>query len=90
MKIAGFELTYDSGNTIQPSQKIMIKHNTVPYSETEKQNFLFAAVKNMINPLQLFIFTNVIPCSRLTLWGGYFIYFIFTHVSSIVYQWLHL
>ena len=50
MKIAGFELTYDSGNTIQPSQKIMIKHNTVPYSETEKQNFLFAAVKNMINP----------------------------------------
>ena len=67
VKIAGFELTYDSGNTIQPSQKIMIKHNTVPYSETEKQNFLFAAVKNMINPLQLFIFTNVIPCSRLTL-----------------------
>ena len=35
-------------------------------------------------------FTNVIRCSRLRLWVGYFIYFNFTRVSSIVYQLLHL
>ena len=46
--------------------------------------------KDTINPLQLFIFTNVICCSRLPLWVGYFIYFKFTRVSSIVYQSLHL
>ena len=45
-------------------------------------------VKDTINPLQLFIFTNVIRCSRLTLWVGYFIYFNFTHVSSIETTWL--
>ena len=34
--------------------------------------------------------TNVIRCSGLRLWVGYFIYFKFTHVSSIVYKSLHL
>ena len=36
------------------------------------------------------MFTKVILCSRLRLWIGYFIYFKFTRVSSIVYQSLHL
>ena len=45
--------------------------------------------KDTINLLQLFIFTNVIRCSRLPLWVGYFIYLKFTRVSSIVYQSLH-
>ena len=31
--------------------------------------------KDTVNPLQLLIFTNVIRCSRLPLWLGYFIYF---------------
>ena len=48
------------------------------------------SVKDTINPLQLFIFTTVMRCSRLQLWVGYFIYLKFTHVSSIVYQLLHL
>ena len=48
------------------------------------------AIKDTINPWQLFIFTNVIRCSRLPLWVGYFIYFKFTSVSSIVYQSLQL
>ena len=39
-----------------------------------------------INPLQLFIFTNVIGCSRLPIWVGYFIYLKFTRFSSLVYQ----
>ena len=43
-----------------------------------------------INPLQLFIFTDVIRCSRLPFWVGYFIYLKFTGVSSIVYHSLHL
>ena len=47
-------------------------------------------IKDTINPLQLFIFTNVICCFRLPLWVGYFIYLIFTGVTSIVYQSLHL
>ena len=38
-----------------------------------------------INPLQLFIFDNVMRCSRLQLWVGYFIYLKFTRFSSIVY-----
>ena len=42
--------------------------------------------KDTINPLQLFIFTKVIHYSRLPLWVGYFIYFKFTCVSSIVYK----
>ena len=46
--------------------------------------------KDAINPSQLIICTNVIFCSRLLLWGGYFIYFKFTRVSSIIYQSLHL
>ena len=45
--------------------------------------------KDKINPVQLFILTNVIRCSRLPLWVGYFIYLKFTRVSSIVYQSLH-
>ena len=47
-------------------------------------------LKDTINPLQLFNFTNVICCSRLKLWVGYFNYLKFTHVSLIVYQSLHL
>ena len=47
-------------------------------------------IKDTISPLQLFNFTNVIRRSRLPLWIGYFIYFKFTRVSSIVYQLLHL
>ena len=47
-------------------------------------------VKETINPLQLFISTNVIRCSRLQLWVGYFIYLKFTRVTSIIYQLLHL
>ena len=47
-------------------------------------------VKDTINPLLLFIFTNIIRCSRLPLSVGYFVYFKFTRVSSIVYQSLHL
>ena len=46
--------------------------------------------KDTINPSKLFIFTNVICSSRLALWVGYFLYFKFTRVSSIVYQSLHL
>ena len=40
--------------------------------------------KDTINPLQLFIFTNVICCSRLPLWIGCFIYFKFARISLIV------
>ena len=36
------------------------------------------------------IFTNVIHCSRLRLSVGYFIYFKFARVSSIVYQYCYL
>ena len=42
--------------------------------------------KDTINPLQLLISTNVICCSRLPLWVGYFIYLKFTRISSIVCQ----
>ena len=45
--------------------------------------------KDTINPLQLFIFTNVIRYSRRQLWVGYLIFLKFTGVSSIVYQSLH-
>ena len=51
---------------------------------------IILVVKDIINPLQLFIFTNAIHCCILLLWVGYFIYFNFTRVSSIVYQSLHL
>ena len=47
-------------------------------------------VKDTINPLRLFIFTNVLRCSRLPLWVGYFIYLKFACISSIVYQLLNL
>ena len=47
---------------------------------------LLCFLKDTINALQLFIFTNVIRCSKLPLWVGYFIYLKFTCVSSIVYQ----
>ena len=52
--------------------------------------FTQCRVKDTINPLQLFIFTNVIRSSRLPIWVGCFIYFKFTRVISIVYQSLHL
>ena len=42
-------------------------------------------VKDTINSFKLFIFTNVILCSRLPLCIGSFIYFKFKHASSIVY-----
>ena len=45
--------------------------------------------KDTINPLQLFIFTNVIRYSRRQLWVGYLVFLKFTGVSSIVYQSLH-
>ena len=38
-------------------------------------------LKDLINPLQLFIFTNVIRCSRLPVGVGCFIYFKLTRVS---------
>ena len=56
--------------------------------KTTQKNF--HGLKDSINSLQLFIFTNVIHCSRLPFWVGYFIYFKFTCVSSVVYQSLHL
>ena len=46
-------------------------------------------IKDTINYLQLFIFTDVIRCSRLLIWVGYFIYLKSTRVSSIVYDSLH-
>ena len=36
-----------------------------------------SVIKDAIKPLQLFIFTNVICCSRVPLWVDYFIYFKF-------------
>ena len=51
-----------------------------------KERYRFFVFKDTKNPLQLFIFTNVIRCSRLPLGVGYFVYFKFTRVSSIVYQ----
>ena len=44
---------------------------------------LFSIIKDTINPLQLFTFTNVIRCSRLPLWIVYFTYWKFTCVSSV-------
>ena len=41
-------------------------------------------------PLQLFIFTDVIRCSRLPLCVGYFINLKFISVSSNIYQLLYL
>ena len=57
--------------------------NTLQFPAKQSSN-------DTINPLQLFIFTTVIRCSRLQLCVGYFVYLKFTHVSSIVYQLLHL
>ena len=37
-------------------------------------NYMFKLL-DTINPLELFIFTNVIRCPRLPLWVGCFIYF---------------
>ena len=39
--------------------------------------------KDTINPSQLFIFTNVIRCSRLPLWLDCFMYFKFTQFNSL-------
>ena len=44
-------------------------------------------VKDKINPLQHFIFTDLICCSRLSLWVGY-LFKIYT--CSIFYQSLNL
>ena len=51
---------------------------------------LMSYPQDTINPLQLFLFTNVTRCSRLPFWVAYFIYLKLTHVSSIVYQSLYL
>ena len=56
------------------------------YFSVEVIHNLRYGFKDTINPLQLFIFTKVIHYSRLPLWVGYFIYFKFTCVSSIVYK----
>ena len=58
---------------------------TVSVLESFK-DLLMSSVKDTINPLQLFIFTNIICCSGPPLSVDYFIYFNFTQVSSIVYQ----
>ena len=60
--------------------------------KTEKQPRLVleTLLKDTINPLQLFIFTNVIRCSRIPHEVGYFIYFIFTRVSSIAVSLVQL
>ena len=63
---------------------------TVLSQKEEDERFASCYLKYIVNSIQLFIFTNVIHCSRLRLWVGYFIYFKFTPVSSIVYQSLHL
>ena len=56
------------------------------YFSVEVIHNLRYGFKDTINPLQLFIFTKVIHYSRPPLWVGYFIYFKFTCVSSIVYK----
>ena len=58
--------------------------------EQNHRSFTSFNFKDTINPLQLFILTDAMRCSRLPLWVDYFIYFKFTHVSSIVHQSLHL
>ena len=58
--------------------------------EQNHRSFASFNFKDTINPLQLFILTDAMRCSRLTLWVDYFIYFKFIHVSSIVHQSLHL
>ena len=59
--------------------------------EQNHRSFASFNFKDTINPLQLFILTDAMRCSRLPpLWVDYFIYFKFTHVSSIVHQSLHL
>ena len=71
---------------------IIIKKNKVNYFNsvnekniTDNSKFL----KNLKDTIKT-ILPNVMRCSRLQLWVGYFIYFIFTRVSSIVNQTLHL
>ena len=77
----------------------LTRENQLPFAYTGEYGsdrtcflayFTQCRVKDTINPLQLFIFTNVIRCSRLPIWVGCFIYFKFTRVISIVYQSLHL
>ena len=48
---------------------------TVLSQKEEDERFASCYLKDIVNPLQLFIFTNVIRCSRLPFWVGYFIYF---------------
>ena len=57
--------------------------------EQNHRSFARFNFKDTISPLQLFIVTDAMHCSRLPLWVDYFIYFKFT-VSSIVHQSLHL
>ena len=44
---------------------------------------IYHRLKDAINPIQLFIFTNVIRCSRLPLWVGYFFHLKFARITSI-------
>ena len=55
-------------------------------TKLQSTKFHACAIKDTINPVQLFTFTNIIHFSRLPLWVGCFIYFKFTLLSSIVYQ----
>ena len=53
------------------------------------RNVIMIYFKDTINPLTLFIFTNVIRCSKTTILSRLFIYLKFTRFSPIVYQSLH-
>ena len=84
-----------SRHKILSVKKIVIKHFVTGKINRHflPKNFFAWLSKNSkdtINTSHLFSFTNVIRCSKLPLWVDYFIYFKFTHVSSIVYQSLHL
>ena len=70
----------------------LIFHLRLTVLPQKEEDELFASfyLKETINFLQMFIFTNVIRFSRLPFSVGYFIYFKFTRVSSIVYHSLHL
>ena len=70
----------------QTKRKILENIAAFPFDKVKS----VLIIKDTKSPLQLFNFTNVIRRSRLPLWIGYFIYFKFTRVSSIVYQLLHL
>ena len=50
-------------------------------TKLQSTKFHACAIKDTINPIQLFAFTNIIHFSRLPLWVGCFIYFKFTLLS---------